>query len=95
MSFENSQLDELMRQHSEVDLNPAYTNPIALAKLTSDPIFGSGDIPSEHKNSDGGRKIVEYPDPDVQGLDEDIKFTQKNLGSSEKYWAHTWKYNTS
>ena len=67
-----------------------------MAKLTSDPIFGTGDLPIEpHKYTDGGRKIVEYPDPEEQGLDEDIKQTVKNLHSSQKYWGHDWKYNTT
>jgi hypothetical protein len=89
--YENSQIDELMRQHTET--NPAYTNPIALAKLTSDPIFGTLEPVKDHEFGTGGRKIVQYPDPEEQGLDEDILFTKKNIGSSEKYWKHSWNYN--
>jgi len=73
-----------------------YNDPIALAKMTSDPIFGSMDVPlPEHKFALGGRKIVTYPDPDDQGLDEDIKWTQKNLLDSQKFWGHNWVYNMS
>lgn len=75
--------------------NVNYNNPIALAKLTSDPIFGTGEPPEEHKFGIGKRIIVQYPDPDEQGLDEDIITTKGNLQSSQKYWKHTWKYNTS
>lgn len=93
-NYNAAELQELLRQHHEI--SPKYNNPIALAKLTSDPIFGSGETPlDEHKFADGKRKIIEYPDPDAQGLDEDIRSTQRNLISSEKYWRHTWKYNTS
>lgn len=77
-------------------INPVYNDPIALARMTSDPIFGTLDTPlDEHKYALGGRKIVQYPDPDVQGLDEEIKWTQKNLLDSQDFWGHTWKYNFS
>jgi hypothetical protein len=95
MIYESHQLKELMRQHEVNKKEINYNNPIALAKLTSDPIFGTGEEPSEHKFGAGGRKIVAYPDPDEQGLDEDIRATQKNLQSSQKYWQHTWEYDTS
>jgi len=93
--YTDSEFQELMRQHKQV--NPAvYTNPIALAKLTSDPIFGSADVPlPEHDMASEGKKIVVYPDPDEQGLDEDILNTHTNLASSQKYWKHNWAYNTS
>jgi len=93
------QLKELMRQHQSSKqkwVNPVYNDPIALARMTSDPIFGTLDTPlDEHKFALGGRKIVEYPDPDQDGLDEDIKWTQKNLIDSQDFWGHTWKYNFS
>lgn len=93
-TYTDNEIKELLRQHHEI--SPKYNNPIALAHLTSDPIFGSGETPlDEHKYADGMRKIIQYPDPDEQGLDADILGTQKNLLSSEKYWRHTWKYNTS
>lgn len=88
-----------MRQHQSSKqkwINPVYNDPISLARMTSDPIFGTLDTPlDEHKFALGGRKIVDYPDPDEQGLDEDIKWTQKNLIDSQDFWGHTWKYNFS
>jgi hypothetical protein len=91
------QLKELQRQHKEMKKQqPNYNSPIALAKLTSDPIFGSGDGPLDWPNKkDGKRDVVAYPDPDEAGLDEDIAATQKNIKSSEKYWQHTWDYDFS
>jgi hypothetical protein len=62
--------------------------------LTSDPIFGTGEPVESHDMADG-RKIVQYPDPEEQGFDEDIKVTQHNIHSSQKYWGHTWNYNMS
>lgn len=93
--FEMNQLKELMRQHDAQKKEINYNNPIALAKLTSDPIFGTIGEPGEHKHGSGGRKIIAYPDPDEQGLDEDIKTTQQNLQSSQVYWGHTWDYDLS
>jgi hypothetical protein len=92
-SYEDLELRELQRQHASVD--PRYNNPIALAKLTSDPIFGTLEPLGEHDHNGAYGKVVQYPDPDVQGLDEDIKSTQKNLVSSQKYWKHDWNYNTT
>lgn len=94
-SYESLELKELQRQHNKV--NPmVYNNPISLAKLTSDPIFSSGELPlPEHKYGTGKRIIVQYPDPDAAGLDEDIGETQQNILSSQKYWKHSWNYNMS
>jgi len=95
--YQDNQLKELQRQHKTVNGPlPNYNSPIALAKLTSDPIFGTGDQPEEHDAAGpNGEKIVVYPDPDVQGLDEDIKLTQNNIKSSQDYWKHSWKYNVT
>jgi len=67
---------------------------LATVAATSDPIFSSDEsYPEEHKFDEDGTGIVQYPDPEAQGLDEDIKVTHKNLGESEKYWGKKWTYD--
>lgn len=50
----------------------------SLIQIGSDPIFSSLGKPKSKWTAKEQAKIVQYPDPEVQGLDEDIKTTQKN-----------------
>ena len=94
-SYNKMQLEFLSMQHHQ-HKHHKHQVPHALAqsRVASDPIFASDfTYPIEHEFDEDGRKIVEYPDPDQQGLEQDIKDTQHNLGVSEKYWGTKWKYD--
>lgn len=68
----------------------------SLVGLKSDPIYSSDPsmFPKPHKLNEDGDEIVQYPDPNHQGLDEDIINTQKHLENSENWWGVKWNYNT-
>jgi len=67
---------------------------VSLTSIRSDPIFSSDHTePAIHTQDEEGRTIVRYPDPQVQGLDEDIQGTQQSLATSENWWGAKWVYD--
>jgi hypothetical protein len=56
----------------------------------SDPICASSGCPKSEYTEEEEDKIVQYPDPNAQGLDHDIKVTHANEANASQTLGHKW-----
>jgi hypothetical protein len=56
----------------------------------SDPICASSGCPKSEYTEAEEAKIVQYPDPDAQGLDHDVKLTLAHEGAASDRLGHVW-----
>jgi hypothetical protein len=63
----------------------------SLAQVQSDPICSSAGCEAHARKQKGGDKIVQYPDPEVQGLEADIIHSHASEKQAQKTLGHVWK----
>jgi hypothetical protein len=66
----------------------SYSYKAQQSLVQSDPISGSLGFPARPSKKEA--PIVQYPDPEVQGLEADIKHSQASEASVSKTLGKTW-----
>jgi len=59
-------------------------------KTESDPICSSAGCWKSKHQKEAEEKIIQYPDPEEQGLEHDVKVSINNEANASKKLSHNW-----